>query len=94
MTTVADNLPVLSNVQSSDSTINFMGEDIFNLDGADLLETLLNDECVSNLDCPCDSHIQFVRRHCIGLLGYRIHEFPSTSCIVLDKHIHTVLLVL
>ena len=58
MTTVADNLPVLSNVQTSDSTINFMGEDIFNLDGADLLETLLNDEYVSNLDCP--THV-FVR---------------------------------
>jgi len=50
MTTVADNLPVLTNVQTSDSTINFMCEDIFNLDGADLLETLLNDECVSILD--------------------------------------------
>ena len=47
MSTVADNFPLVNAPETSENKINLMGEDIFVLDGADLLDTLLLNECVS-----------------------------------------------
>ena len=48
MSTVADNFPLVNAPESSENKVNLMSEDIFVLDGADLLDTLLlTSECVS-----------------------------------------------
>ena len=47
MSTVADGLPVINVPETTENNINLMNEDIFILDGADLLDTLLlTNECV------------------------------------------------
>lgn len=47
MSTVADNFPLVNAPETSENK-NLMSEDIFVLDGADLLDTLLlPSECVS-----------------------------------------------
>lgn len=46
MSTVADNFPLVNAPESSENKVNLMSEDIFVLDGADLLDTLLlTSEC-------------------------------------------------
>lgn len=48
MSTVADNFPFLNASETSENKVNVMSDDIFVLDGADLLDTLLlTNECVS-----------------------------------------------
>lgn len=48
MSTVADNFPPVNPPETSDNKVHLMSEDIFALDGADLLDTLLlTNECVS-----------------------------------------------
>ena len=48
MSIATDSLPIVTAPETSDNKVNLMSDDIFVLDGADLLDTLLlTNDCVS-----------------------------------------------
>ena len=86
MSTVTDNFP-MSAPETSGNKSNLMGEDIFVLDGADLLDTLLlANDCVS---CYIIIATLYTRPLCMWLRNsYNIIEKISLHIVRIPSHLY------